>query len=80
MFIPKIRRESHLVPAEQNYVGRSNLPFINEKSSRAVIYRSKLCNNFLDRTKKNRRKYTEQRNYHMSLLRKEGMLQEGISA
>ena len=47
------------------------MPFITKDLSKAIIKRSRLCNNFLkNRTGKNKTLYTKQRNYCVSLLKK----------
>ena len=59
-------------PQKQKYVRRNNKPFINKTLSQAIMQRTKLRDKFLkDPTGHNKISYTKQRNWCVSLLRKE---------
>ena len=49
----------------------NQMPFFNKELSKAIMTRTKLRNNFLqNRSEENRRRYTKQRNFCVSLSRK----------
>ena len=59
-------------PQKKKYVCGNNKPFMNKNFSQAIVQRTKLRNKFLkDPTKHNKISYTKQRNWCVSLLRKE---------
>ena len=52
------------------------MPFMNKELSKAIKDRTRFRNNFLKRrTDENRKKYSKQRNYCVSLLKKTNILQ-----
>ena len=58
-------------PRKQKCARGNYLPFINRAVSKEVMTRTRLWNNFLkDRSEENKRKYSKQHNYCVSLLRK----------
>ena len=61
-------------PCKQNYTRRNHLPFMNKTFyylSKEIIKRTRFGNQFLkNTTDKNKSRYTKQRNYCVSLLRK----------
>ena len=60
-----------LAPFKRKYSRGNHLPFMNKKLSKAIMNRTRLRNKFLkNRTDENKRKYSKQRNYCVSLLRK----------
>ena len=59
------------VPRKQKYARGNDMPFMNRALSKEIMTRTRLQNNFLkDRSEENKRKYSKQRNYCVSLLRK----------
>ena len=59
------------VPRKQKYARGNHMPFMNRALSKEIMTRTRLRNNFLkDRSEENKRKYSKQRNYCVSLLRK----------
>ena len=62
--------EKH-APLIKKYVRGNQLLFMNKELSKTIIHRSKLRNNFLrHRFLENRKKYSKQRNYCVSLLKR----------
>ena len=58
-------------PRKQKYARGNHMPFMNRALSKEIMTRTRLRNNFLkDRSEENKRKYSKQRNYCVSLLRK----------
>ena len=58
-------------PRKRKLAPGNQMPFITKDLSKAIMERSRLCNNFLkNRTGENKTLYTKQRNYCLSLLRK----------
>ena len=58
-------------PRKQKYARGNHMLFMNRALSKEVMTRKRLRNNFLkDRSEENKRKYSKQRNYCASLLRK----------
>ena len=58
-------------PARQTFVWGNHLPFMNKTLSKALIHRTKFRNKYLrNKTDKNKRKYTKNQSYCVSLLRK----------
>ena len=58
-------------PCKQNHVQGNHLPFINKAPSEEIMTRTRLGNRFLkNRIEENKTKYTKQRNYCITLLRK----------
>ena len=58
-------------PCKQKHIRRNPLPFINKTLSKEIMTCRRLRNRFLKNiTEENKRKYTKQRNYCVSLLRK----------
>ena len=58
-------------PRKQKYARGNHIPFMNRALSKEIMTRTRLRNNFLnDRGEENKRKYSKQRNYYISLLRK----------
>ena len=58
-------------PSKKKYIRGNHLPFMNKELSKEIMHRTELRNNFLrNRFDENKRKYSKQRNYCMSLLRK----------
>ena len=50
---------------------RANMPFMNKALSKEIMTATRLRNEFLkDRSEENKKKYSKQRNYCVSLLRK----------
>ena len=61
----------HYTPVKQKYVRGNHLLYMDITLSTAIIHRNRFCNKFLkNKTDENKRKYTKQRNYCVSLLRK----------
>ena len=59
-------------PQKKKHVRGKNKPFLNKTLSKAIMQRTKLRNKFLkDPTEHNKTSYTKQRNWCVSLLRKE---------
>ena len=62
---------NHHAPAKQKFVRGNHLPFINKTLSKAIMHRNKFRNKYLrNKTDENKGKYTKQRNYCASPLRK----------
>ena len=58
-------------PFKKKYVRGNHLNFMNKELSKAIMNRTRLRNRFLrDRSDENRKKYSKQRNYCVTLLRK----------
>ena len=58
-------------PSKKKYIRGNHLPFTNKERSKEIMRRTRLRNNFLrNRSDENKRKYSKQRNYCVSLLRK----------
>ena len=58
-------------PSKKKYIRGNQMPFMNMELSKAIMDRTRFRNNFLKhRTDENRKKYSKQRNYCVSLLRK----------
>ena len=58
-------------PRKQKYARGNHMPFMNRALSKEIMTRTRLRNNFLkNRSEENKRKYSKQRNYCVSLLRK----------
>ena len=56
---------------KKKYIPGNHFPFMNKELSKAIMHRSKLRNNFLrHRSNENRKKYSKQRDYWVSLLRR----------
>ena len=63
-------RDLH-APRKQKYARGNHMPFMNRALSKEIMTRTRLRNNFLkNRSEENKRKYSKQRNYCVSLLRK----------
>ena len=55
----------------QKYVRGKHFPFMNKILSKELMKRTRLRNKFLkDRNKENKSRYSKQRNYSVSLIRK----------
>ena len=58
-------------PSKKKYIRGNDLTFMNKELSKEIMHRTRLWNNFLrNRSDENKRKYSKQRNYCVSLLRK----------
>ena len=58
-------------PCRQKYMCGNHLPFMNKTISKEIMKRTRFQNQFLkNRTDENKNRYTKQRNYFVSLLRK----------
>ena len=58
-------------PCKQKYTRGNHLPFMNKTISKEIMKRTRFRNQFLkNRTDENKSRYTKQRNYCVSLLRK----------
>ena len=58
-------------PCKQKYVRGNHLPFMNKILSKEIMKRTRIRNKFLkDRNKENKSRYSKQRNYRVSLIRK----------
>ena len=58
-------------PRKQKYATGKHVPFMNKALSKEIMTRTRLRNKFLkDRSEENKKKYSKQRNYCVSLLRK----------
>ena len=58
-------------PHKQKYARGNHMPFMNKALSKEIMTRTRLRNKFLkDRSEENKKKYSKQRNYCASLLRK----------
>ena len=58
-------------PCKQKYTRGNHLPFMNKTISKEIMKRTRFRNQFLKtRTDENKSRYTKQRNYCVSLLRK----------
>ena len=56
---------------KKKYIRGNHVPFINKEFPEAIMHRSKFRNNFLRyRFNENRKKYSKQRNYCVSLSRR----------
>ena len=56
---------------QKKYIRGNQIPSMNKELSKAIMDRTRFKNNFLKhRTDENRKKYSKQRNYCVSLLRK----------
>ena len=59
-------------PIKKKYLRANEAPFMNRKLKKAIIIRSRLRNTFLKHpTNENKKNYRKQRNFCVSLLRKE---------
>ena len=57
--------------SKKKYIRGNHLPFMNKELSKEIMRTTRLWNNFLrNRSDENKRKYSKQRNYCVSLLRK----------
>ena len=62
----------HAPPQKRRYVRANQAPFMNKKLSKEIMTRSRLRNKFLKtKTDANRKAYNKQRNYCVSLFRRE---------
>ena len=63
---------NHHAPTKQMFVQDSHLPFINKTLSEEItMHMTRFCNKYLrNKIDENKKKYTKQRNYCVSLLRK----------
>ena len=62
---------SHYAPTKQKFVRDNHLPFMKKTLSKTIMHRTRFRNKYLrNKTDKNKKKYTKQRNYCVSLLRK----------
>ena len=58
-------------PCKKKHAGGNQMPFFNKDLSKAIMTRTKLRNIFLqNRSEENKIRYTKQRNFCVSLLRK----------
>ena len=58
-------------PRKDRYARGNHMPFMNKALSKETMKRTRLRNKFLkDRSEENKKKYSKQRNYCVSLLRK----------
>ena len=65
------KNSKYLCPNQIRYIRGNHLPFMNKNLSKAIIYRARFPNNYLkNKTDKNKRNYTKQITYCVSLLRK----------
>ena len=56
---------------QKKYARGNHIPFMNKALSKEIMTRTRLRNKFLkDRSEENKKKYSKQRNYCVSLLRK----------
>ena len=56
---------------QKKYARGNHIPFMNKALSKEIMPRTRLRNKFLkDRSEKNKKKYSKQRNYCVCLLRK----------
>ena len=56
---------------KKKYIPGNHFPFMNKELFKAIMHRSKLRNNFLrHRSNENKKKYSKQRDYWVSLLRR----------
>ena len=61
-----------LAPQKKRYVRNNQAPFINKEISKAIMARSRLLNKYRrDKTESNKLAYNKQRNYCVSLIRKQ---------
>ena len=59
-------------PRKQKYARGNHMPFMNKTISKKIMKRTKLRNKFLkERTDESKKRYTSQRNYCVSLLKKD---------
>ena len=62
---------NHHVPDQQKFVRGSHLPFMSKTLSKAIVHKTRFPSKYLrTKTDENKRKYTKQRNYCVSLLTK----------
>ena len=62
---------SNHVPSTKKYTRGNHLPIMNKELSKAIMNQTRLRNVYLrKRSDENRKKYSEQRNYCVSLLRR----------
>ena len=62
---------NHHAPTKQKFVRGNHLPFMNKTLSKAIMHRTRFRNKYLrNKILENKKKYTKQRNYCVSLLRK----------
>ena len=60
------------VPIKKKFINANEAPFMTRKLKKAIMIRSRLRNTFLKHpTNENKKKYRKQRNFCVSLLRKE---------
>ena len=65
------KNSKYLCPNQIRYIRGNHLPFMNKNLSKAIIYSARFPNNYLKKkTDKNKRNYTKQITYCVSLLRK----------
>ena len=58
-------------PSKEKCIRSNHLSFMNKELSKEIMHKTRLRNNFLrNRSDENKRKYSKQRNYCVSLLRK----------
>ena len=58
-------------PRKQKYTRGNHMSFMNKALSKEIMRKTRLRNKFLkDRSEENKKKYSKQRNYCVSLLRK----------
>ena len=58
-------------PSKKKYTRDNHLPFMNKELSKAILNRKRLRNVYLrKRSDENRKRYSKQRNYGVSLLRR----------
>ena len=66
-----IGRLNDRAPSKKNYIRGNHLPFMNKELFKEVMHRTRLWKIFLrNRSDENKGKYSKQRNYCVSLLRK----------
>ena len=62
---------SRYAPTKQKFVWDNHLTFMKKTLSKTMMHRTRFRNKYLrNKTDKNKKKYTKQRNYCVSLLRK----------
>ena len=62
---------NYYAPCKQKYARGNHLPFINKTLSKGIMKRTRLRNKFLkNRNDYNKREFSKQRNYCVSLVRK----------
>ena len=63
--------KSLLKKKKKKLVRGNHLPFMNKTLSKEIVHRTRFCNKYLtNKTDENKRKYTKEQNYCVSLLRK----------